>query len=333
MLAHSVCSTERRRARSIDVTVRVRIAGFMPRPRSWTPVFVQGQPLTKAQISFQRLVAKIEAKRALLKQWQDYLPRFNQRVVAEMEPLHAQLRHAQRQMVDLIDTLLGIRPEGGRRLTKRERAKLRDMIVNLISGLLEFESDSKLEQLHDKYSHVSRDEMRQFELEMAESFLSDVIGMDVGENHGAASAEGKLHLFDNPMLVTIGAATRIEIDQRVLILNPTPDQTAMNVTDPILQHFHSVLAAMYGARLERVVLYGSRARGDERTDSDYDVAVFLSGIDETADRWSEADRIAAVAADILMETGAVIHAMPYRGAAYQERTPLMHEIRREGVAL
>lgn len=44
--------------------------------------------------------------------------------------------------------------------------------------------------------------------------------------------------------------------------------------DPILKRFRDALDEMYGDRLERVVLYGSRARGDAREDSDYD-PVFL----------------------------------------------------------
>ena len=39
---------------------------------------------------------------------------------------------------------------------------------------------------------------------------------------------------------------------------------------------------MYGDRLERVVLYGSRARGDAREDFDYDVAVFLRNMPDRA---------------------------------------------------
>jgi predicted nucleotidyltransferase len=70
-----------------------------------------------------------------------------------------------------------------------------------------------------------------------------------------------------------------------------------------------------------------RARGDARADSDYDVAVFLRDL---CDRWKEADRIADLATDIMDETGAFIHAMPYRAGAYADRTPLMHELRREG---
>lgn len=105
------------------------------------------------------------------------------------------------------------------------------------------------------------------------------------------------------------------------------------VINPALQEFRCALDAMYGERIERVVLYGSQARGDARADSDYDVAVFLNGLNGSSERWAEADKIAVAATDIVNETGAVIHAMPYWAGAYLERTPLMHEIRREGLDL
>ena len=100
--------------------------------------------------------------------------------------------------------------------------------------------------------------------------------------------------------------------------------------DPVLIRFRKTLAEMYGDRLHRVVLFGSRARGGARPDSDYDVAVFLNNFH---DRWSEIDRLVPVVTEILYEEGAFIHAMPYRAGADQERTPLMHEIRREGLDL
>src|SRR5580658_8188138 len=98
--------------------------------------------------------------------------------------------------------------------------------------------------------------------------------------------------------------------------------------DPVLVRFRTALDEMYGDRIERVVLYGSRARGDARPDSDYDVAVFLKNFH---DRWSEVDRLMPVVTDILYDGGAFIHAMPYREGAYRDRTPLMHEIRLEGL--
>src|SRR5471030_2591643 len=99
------------------------------------------------------------------------------------------------------------------------------------------------------------------------------------------------------------------------------------VSDPILRRLRVALDEAYGDRIERVVLFGSRARGDARPDSDYDVAVFLN---DFTDRWDEVDRIAGIAADIMDETGAFVHAMPYRAETYRARTPLMHEVRGEG---
>lgn len=102
----------------------------------------------------------------------------------------------------------------------------------------------------------------------------------------------------------------------------------MVVTDPVLTRLRAALDQLYGNRIERVVLFGSRARGTARSDSDYDVAIFLR---ELADRWEEMDRIIPLVTDIIEETGAVVHVMPYSAGAYRERTPLMHEVRGEGV--
>jgi len=70
----------------------------------------------------------------------------------------------------------------------------------------------------------------------------------------------------------------------------------MATTDPILLKFRAVLDEVYGERIERVVLYGSRARGDAHLELDYDVAVFLTDL---TDRWNEIDRIAEIETDIL----------------------------------
>jgi predicted nucleotidyltransferase len=99
---------------------------------------------------------------------------------------------------------------------------------------------------------------------------------------------------------------------------------------PVLKRFRAALDAIYGERLERVVLYGSRARGDARPDSDYDVAVFLRDL---PDPWPELNRLADLATEILSETGEFIHATAFHAGAYEERTPLMHELRREGIDL
>ena len=101
--------------------------------------------------------------------------------------------------------------------------------------------------------------------------------------------------------------------------------------DPVLTHFRAAVSQIYGERVERVVLFGSRARGDAQPDSDYDVAVFLR---DMSDRMAEMNRLADLSTDILDETGEFIHAMPYPAGSYDdERMPLMHEIRADGVDL
>jgi len=103
-----------------------------------------------------------------------------------------------------------------------------------------------------------------------------------------------------------------------------------NTDDPVLQRISASLRAIYGDRIERLVLFGSRARGDAHADSDYDVAVFL--VDLT-DRWREFHRLADLRTRILAETGAFLEARPFRAGSYRDRTPLMHQIRRDGIDL
>jgi predicted nucleotidyltransferase len=102
------------------------------------------------------------------------------------------------------------------------------------------------------------------------------------------------------------------------------------VSDPVLVRFRAALGEVYGPRLDRVVLFGSRARGDAGPDSDYDVAVFLK---EPGELWDELGRLAHITTSILSDTGAVISAKPFPAIAYGERSPLMHEIRGAGLDL
>jgi predicted nucleotidyltransferase len=79
-----------------------------------------------------------------------------------------------------------------------------------------------------------------------------------------------------------------------------------------------------------VVLYGSRARGDHRADSDYDIAVFIRDAGNFSE---ESAHLAEVSTDILFDTGAVISATPFPAGAYRERTGFMHELRKDGFDL
>lgn len=79
---------------------------------------------------------------------------------------------------------------------------------------------------------------------------------------------------------------------------------------PELAPFVAAVREAYGTRLAGIYLFGSRARGDHRADSDYDVAVVLS--DEDAVLWREVNRLADLALESLLSRGVDIQAVPFR---------------------
>lgn len=97
--------------------------------------------------------------------------------------------------------------------------------------------------------------------------------------------------------------------------------------DPVLTRFRAAIEQAYGPQVERIVLFGSRARGDAREDSDYDVGVFLHDL-HSFDR--AARTLAGIETDILTATGAVINALPLPAGSHHDRTGLMQELRRDG---
>ena len=104
----------------------------------------------------------------------------------------------------------------------------------------------------------------------------------------------------------------------------------MTTPDPILVKFRAALTELYGDRIERVVLYGSRARGDAKPDSDYDIALFLRDL---TDAFAEYRRIVPIKLAIRDETDADINTLPFPAGRWRDRTPLMHEIRKDGIDL
>lgn len=114
-------------------------------------------------------------------------------------------------------------------------------------------------------------------------------------------------------------------------MSEVAERRAMNTSEQAVRaRVREALLRLYGPRLERAVLFGSRARGDARSGSDYDVAVFPR---DMPDRWAELDRLADLRVTLLDETGAFLDARPYSAAARDQAGPLMGEIRREGITL
>ncbi len=113
-----------------------------------------------------------------------------------------------------------------------------------------------------------------------------------------------------------------------------PDSLPASMPPPVraaLAEAKTRLVQLYGERLDRVILYGSHARGDAREDSDVDLLVVLRG---DYDAYAEGKRISALRLGLSMRHGVDVSMQPYRvEEAVDLDRPLMHAAASEGMLL
>ncbi|MCU0426544.1 MAG: nucleotidyltransferase domain-containing protein [Candidatus Kapabacteria bacterium] len=100
---------------------------------------------------------------------------------------------------------------------------------------------------------------------------------------------------------------------------------------PALTTFTNAVKTLYGSRLERIVLFGSFARGTAHEGSDVDVAVVLKGdVQEMAEIETMLDAIT----DTILEHCIAISVVPLSEQRFTSNTvPLVRNIRQEGIVL
>lgn len=171
----------------------------MPHPSQF-PLFDDGQnksfsvaetfghekPADKKQATFQKLATQIEQQRALLQQWLSYRERYSQQVNGKLTPLQEEIRQARRRMVFLLEEQL---VRSGSLKGKRQRAKLKQMIVELIQSMLIEQPDAELEAIHDKYSEFPLAGDRELEMAFSQEMVENMFGVHLGDEHGATNME------------------------------------------------------------------------------------------------------------------------------------------------
>jgi len=99
----------------------------------------------------------------------------------------------------------------------------------------------------------------------------------------------------------------------------------------LIPEIHSTLAAIYGNRLVKLLLYGSQARGDADTGSDVDVLVVLHG---QVDPCEEILRVSEATSHLSLAYDTVISCLFMQEERYlHENSPLLMNIRREGMVI
>jgi predicted nucleotidyltransferase len=101
--------------------------------------------------------------------------------------------------------------------------------------------------------------------------------------------------------------------------------------EKVLQELKKELQAVYGERLQRLILYGSYARSQGYEGSDIDVAVLL---DDMISPGREIDRMVDLITDINLKYNVLISVYPVSATTLQKiRSPLLLNIRKEGITI
>ncbi|HEY3285051.1 MAG TPA: nucleotidyltransferase domain-containing protein [Armatimonadota bacterium] len=98
---------------------------------------------------------------------------------------------------------------------------------------------------------------------------------------------------------------------------------------PILRELKEGLTALYGERLEGLILFGSMARGDDVPGSDVDVLVLLKG---PVSPYEEIRRTSDLRAELNLRHNVLVSCVYRPSERYAtDQEPLLINVRREGV--
>ena len=162
-------------------------------------------------------------------------------------------------------------------------------------------------------------------------FERDLIRLRTGEGRTRAKARG-VHMGRPPKLtpaqhreglqaLATGEATQADLVRRFNVSKSTISRLAEKAgalaapapvrridadTERAARAFLGQIERRYPVR--EAILYGSRARGDHKPDSDADIAVILKG--QRGDRYKVSGDMAGVEFHVLMETGVMVQGLP-----------------------
>jgi predicted nucleotidyltransferase len=98
--------------------------------------------------------------------------------------------------------------------------------------------------------------------------------------------------------------------------------------DKIVEQIDSKLRQKYGEEIREIILYGSRARGDNQEDSDYDFVILCENEKKKIKEYSR-----KISNEILIDCFAVVSIVVLTSDEYEKRIyePYLMNVKREGV--
>lgn len=99
----------------------------------------------------------------------------------------------------------------------------------------------------------------------------------------------------------------------------------------VLEIFKEKITNIYQDDLLRLILFGSRARGDAKQDSDIDVLIVLKSLNQDKDKYKNMINLVS---DLCLEYGLLISCVYVSESQFKsEKSPLMINVHKEGILL
>lgn len=101
-------------------------------------------------------------------------------------------------------------------------------------------------------------------------------------------------------------------------------------SDPVISAFKERLLERFSRNVRKVLLYGSRARGDFEAESDYDILVLVDRAGKDLE-----EQISTLAWDVGFEHPVSLSVLVFEEALFEadRYEPLFINVRREGIAV
>jgi hypothetical protein len=133
--------------------------------------------VSTAQKAFNRFTKKIAQQRDLLLEWQNTIPKFQQKHREELLPCVASYNEQRIQLVKLFDQVYAEKI-----FTKNDKAKLADLIERICTEVLGTMDDAEIKAIHNRYSEVDFDEAADQHEQAMQAMMESMLDIDLGDD-------------------------------------------------------------------------------------------------------------------------------------------------------
>lgn len=149
---------------------------------------VEKETLSKGQKKFNELIKKIDAQKKLLQQWQDTRQEFVQLLSTEYQTAYLAYNEQRIALVYTLDSLYSHKI-----FKKTDKAKISDLISELITDLLEHQDVEALKEIYNRYNEIDFDsqdaEANTIASELMKEILQDQFDIAFDETEDLDSPE------------------------------------------------------------------------------------------------------------------------------------------------